>query len=72
MLLCYVDNVFVISEYPKLKIEGLKRKFRLKGDKAKSPTMHLGENLKMVENESGYKCWTMYLEDYIKMAVQNV
>ena len=69
MFLCYVDDVLVISQHPKLTIEGLKWEFRLKGGKAESPPMYLGANLKIVENESGSKCWTISLEDYVKMAV---
>ena len=34
--------------------------------------MYLGANLKIFGNESESKCWTMYLEDYVKMAMQNV
>ena len=70
--LCYVDDVLVISKHPKLIIEGIKRTFRLKGDKAQSPTMYLVENLKIVDKKSGYKCWTMSSEDYVNMAVQTV
>ena len=72
MALCYVRNVLIISEHPKLTIEGLKRTFILKGDKYESPTMYLGANLNIVDNESGSKCWDMPLEDYSKMAVQTV
>ena len=72
MTLCYVNNVLVISEHPKLTIEGLQWTFRLNGYKAESPTMYLGENLKIVDNQSGSKCWTMPLGDYVKMAVKIV
>ena len=72
MALCYDNDVLVISEHPKLTIEGLKRTFRLKGDNSESPTIYRGANLNIVENESGSKCWTMFLEDYVKMTVQNV
>ena len=72
MALWYVDDILVIIKHPKLTIEGLKRKFKLKGDKAESPTMYLGANLKVFGNESGYKCWTMSSEDYFNMVVQTV
>ena len=72
MAICYVDDVLFIRKHPKLTFEGLKRTFRLKGDKAESPTMYIGANLKIFENESESKCWTMSLEDYVKMDVQNV
>ena len=48
MALCYVGDVLVISEHPKLTIKGLKRTFILKGDKAESPTIYLVENLRIV------------------------
>ena len=62
----------VISEHPKVTIEGLKRTFILKEDKAESQNMYLGANLNIVDNESGSKCWTMSSEDYVKMVVQTV
>ena len=65
MDLCYVDDVLVIREHPKITIEGLKREFRLKGDNAESPTMYLVANLNIVDNESGSKCWTMSSKDYV-------
>ena len=52
----YILQELIISEHPKLTIEGLKRTFRLKGDKAESPTMYLGANLNILDNESGSKC----------------
>ena len=70
MSLCYVDNVLVISEHTKLTIEGIKQTFRLKGENGESPILYLRVNMKIVGNDSGYKCWTMSSEDYAKMAVQ--
>ena len=70
--LCYVDDVLVINKHLKLTIEGLKRTFRLKGDNVESPTMYLKSNLKIIENESGYKCYTMSLYEYVYMAVQTI
>ena len=72
MVICYVDNVLVIHKHPKITIEGLKRTFRLKGDKAESPTMYFGANLKIVESYSVSKCWNMYSEEYVNMDVQTV
>ena len=72
MALCYVDDVLVISHNPLETIEGLKRTFKLKGDKAVSPDMYLGANLKQVETALGTTCWTMSSEDYVKMAIKTV
>ena len=51
MVICYVDNVLVIHKHPKIIIEGLKRTFRLMGDKAESPTMYFGATLLMSVTE---------------------
>ena len=67
-----VDDVLVVSEHQKLTIEGRKRTFRLKRGKAESPTMYLEANLNIVKNESGSKCWSMPLDDYVKISVQTV
>ena len=39
IVLCYVDDVLAISDYPMKKIDGIKSVFKLKGDKAETPDM---------------------------------
>ena len=72
MILCYVDDVISISHKPMDGIEGIKKTFTLKGDKAEEPEMYLGGNIATAETASGTKCWTLSSEKYIKTAVANV
>ena len=72
MVLCYVDDVLVISKNPDFTIKGLEHVFELKGEKAERPSIYLGATLKIVKHESVTGCWTMSSEDYVKMAIQTV
>ena len=72
MILCYVDDVISISHSPIDAIEGIKRTFTLKGDKAEEPEMYLGGNVARAETASGTQCWTLSSEKYVKTAVANV
>jgi hypothetical protein len=59
MVVCYVDDVTVISHVPSKTIEGIQKVFKLKGDKAESPDMYLGVTLEKQKNANGTECWTM-------------
>jgi hypothetical protein len=72
MVLCYVDDVMVISHKPQGTIEGIQSVFKLKGDKAGPPDMYLGVTLEKKKNAQGTDCWTMSPEKYVKAAVENV
>ena len=72
MLLVYSDDVLSISHQPLEAINGIKSVFKLKGDKATVPEMHLGGGISEVENSNGTKCWTMSSEKYVKAAVSNI
>ena len=72
MALCYVDDVMVISGEPMKTMDGIRAGFKLKGDKAKKPDMHLGASLLELETADGKKCWTMSSEKYVKAAIENV
>ena len=72
MVLCYVDDVILISATPMSAIDGIKAVFRLKGDKAEPPEMYLGGGIAVAETASGTKCWTLSSEKYIKTAVATV
>jgi hypothetical protein len=41
-VLCYVDDIFVVSERPKRIMEGLEAKYMLKAGSVGKPTMYLG------------------------------
>ena len=56
MVLCYVDDVISISEDPMRAIDGIKRTFKLKGDKAEVPDIYLGAGIVQVKNARGTKC----------------
>ena len=71
-ILCYVDDVLVMSEEPEEIIEGIKAVFKLKGDKAELPSMYLGASLEKVETPNGTKCWSMSPDKYVSVAVENV
>ena len=71
-ILCYVDDVLVISDDPETTITGLKYVFKLKGDKAVVPDMYLGATLTKVESPSGSECWSISSEGYVKTAIGNV
>jgi hypothetical protein len=72
MVLCYVDDVMVISHVPDKMIQGIKGVFKLKGDKATAPDMYLGVSLEKKTNSKGTKCWTLSPEKYVEASVKNV
>jgi hypothetical protein len=72
MVLCYVDDVMVISHEPGRTTDGIQAVFKLKGDKASAPDMHLGITLEKKPNSKGVDCWTMSPDKCIKAAIENV
>ena len=72
MILCYVDDVISIGEFPMKAIEGIKAVFKLKGDKAEVPDMYLGGSIAKIRTADETECWTISSEKYVKTAVQNV
>jgi hypothetical protein len=72
MVLCYVDDVMVISHEPGRTIDGIQAVFKLKGDKASAPDMCLVVTLEKKRNSKGVDCWTMSPEEYVKAAIENV
>ena len=71
-VLCYVDDVMVVSDEPQDTIDGLKNVFKLKGDKAEIPDMYLGASLSYVETIKGNKCWAMSSAKYVQTAIDNI
>ena len=71
MLLVYVDDVLCISHDAKATMNAIQGMFKLKGNKIKVPTNYLGAKIsKRVIN--GVSCWTMSLEQYVKVAIDNI
>ena len=50
MVLCYVDDVLAISTDPMKTIDGIKKVFKLKGNKDEPQDMYLGAFLRTVES----------------------
>ena len=72
MVLCYVDNVMVISHEPGQTIDGIQAVFKSKGNKAATPDMYLSVTLEKKPNSKGVNCWRISPEKYIKAAIENV
>jgi hypothetical protein len=72
MVLCYVDDVIVISHEPGRTTDGIQAAFKLRGDEASAPDMHLGVTLEKKANSKGVDCWTMSPEKHVKAAIENV
>ena len=71
MVLCYVDDVIVMSEKLATTIEGISRVFYLKGDKETELDMYLGASFQKVRTVSGGACWEISDEKYVKEAIKN-
>ena len=55
MVLCYVDDVLVISDMPMRTMDGIRSVFKLNDDKAEVIDVYLGAMLNQVETETGNK-----------------
>ena len=64
--------MLAISDIPMRTMNGIRSVFKLKDDKAEVPDMYLGASLFQVETETGTKCWSMSLENYVKPATENL
>ena len=53
-------------------IEGIKCKFKLKGDKSEPSDMYLVASLEKSETKNGTKCCLMSTRKYVKAAVVNL
>jgi hypothetical protein len=75
-VLCYVDDILVVSERPKRIMEGLEAKSVLKAGSVGKPTTYLGAKVSKYRLEhSGNPdkvWWSLLVEDYINRAVKEV
>ena len=71
-VLCYVDDLLSLSHKPEETMEGIRKTFTLKGDKAEKPSMYLGAQLSEMVVDNGTKCWSISAEKYVTLAVANV
>ena len=72
MVLCYVDEVLKIPDMPMGLMYGIRSVLKPKDYKAEVPDAYLGAMLSQVENETVTKCWSMYSENYVKAAIDNL
>ena len=72
LVLCYVDNVLVIFESPYYTIQVLQMTFRMKVNRSEEQKIYLGSGIQVVEYTYSNKCWSMFPEKYVKMAIKTV
>ena len=58
-VLCYIDEILVISCNPMRTVEGIKRMFRLNDEITEPQDIYLGAFLEHVETQGGTKYWSM-------------
>ena len=63
-ILCYVDDILVISHQALRTMQNIGKKFKFKGDKIESPTQYLGAGLSKMVNDDGESCWAMSSDEY--------
>ena len=71
-VLTYVDDCLAISDNPKVTMQGIQAKFKLKNDKYAEPTDYLGATLVKMTTASGTECWTQSSDKYIMASIQSV
>ena len=72
MVLCYVDDLLCISDYPMKTMKGMQRTFKLKGDNIDEPKYYLDTTLEKIILSDGSQYWSISSAKYVKAAVQNV
>jgi hypothetical protein len=75
-VLCYVDDLLVVSEHPKRIMEGLEARYMLKAGSVSEPTTYLGAKvskywLEHSDNPDKVR-WSLSAEDYVNRAVKDV
>jgi hypothetical protein len=75
-ILCYIDDILVVSERPKRIMEGLEAKYVLKAGSVSEPTTYLrAKDLKyrLEHSDNPDKArWSLSAEDYVNRAVKDV
>ena len=70
-VLCYVDDILVISHKAKDALKAVHAIFKLKDDKIEPLDMYLGATLSVMEDD-GVQGWCMTSDKYVEAAVENV
>ena len=75
-ILCYVDNLLVISHQPQEVMDFLSKRYTLKEGSVKEPTEYLGNQVGRWDMHDplnlGRQCWAMSSDLYVKHAVGEV
>ena len=71
LVLCYVDDIWSISDDPKATLLELTSVFKLKNDKIEPPDIYLGAQLEQMIVD-GSECWKISAEKYVTASVKNV
>ena len=72
MVMCYVEDVLVLSHATMWKIEGINAIFKLKGYKVEDPGTRIRRALQKVLTAGKTTCWEMYLDKYVQSAITNL
>ena len=76
LLLCYVDDVLLVSEAPAVVMEQIKLEYRLKDDSYGAPKTYLGaeiEKFNIIHSDGQVtEAWSFKSEQYVKNAVSTV
>jgi hypothetical protein len=72
-ILCYVDDVLVVSHDPQKIMTLLEESYTLKAGSIGPPTEYLGSQIsKYNVTEDGHECWAMSSDLYVKRAIEDV
>ncbi len=71
-VLCYVDDLLVISDNPTRIMKSIQSQFSLKDDKMEKPKNYLGADMSEMYNADGDSCWAMSSDKYCQALVKNV
>ena len=75
LLLCYVDDVLLVSDDPAVVMEQISQEYRLKDDSYGAPKTYLGaeiEKLTINHDNTTTDAWSFKSEQYVKNAVATV
>lgn len=76
LLLCYVDDVLLVSDAPDIVMEQIKLEYRLKDDSYGAPKTYLGAEIEKftIVHDDGQvtEAWSFKSEQYVKNAVSTV
>ena len=68
----YVDDLLIISPYPKSYMDDLSNRYRLKEDSIGPPNIYLGMNISKRSIGEGEDLWAMSSQKYLTAAIKNV